>query len=340
MIEFNKKSYPDVTDEEMSRIYEKIKTPFKYGSVIKWENDLTDSPSVFKMGDDFYMYFISINKDMGKSGYETHLAKSKDLLHWEYQGCVLKRNELGNWDSKQCGGYAAFIDVYYDGNYELKKVNGSYYISYLGGPSDGYETRPLATGLAKTDDFRKIDSYERLKAPILHPYDEDARKEESETLFKSFLFEDVLGVTGYRYVDIYNAKEKHGPERIMLAVSNDGENWERYGETPVLDMNEIDPNARIAGDPQIICIDDIYVMIYFCFSKGKGAYDTFACSRDLVHWNLWKGEPLIKSTEPWENVYAHKPWFVRHNGVNYHFYCAVNTSGERFIAVATSEPIT
>jgi hypothetical protein len=28
---------------------------------------------------------------------------------------------------------------------------------------------------------------------------------------------------------------------------------------------------------------------------------------------------------------------VRHNGVNYHFYCAVNTEGERFIAVATSE---
>ena len=53
-------------------------------AVIKWENDFTDSPTVFKKDGVFYMYFIAISKDCNVSGYETHLAKSDDLINWEY----------------------------------------------------------------------------------------------------------------------------------------------------------------------------------------------------------------------------------------------------------------
>ena len=53
----------------------------------------------------------------------------------------------------------------------------------------------------------------------------------------------------------------------------------------------------------------------------------------------WLGEPLIKSEYAWENLYAHKPWVVVQDGVVYHFYCAVNNQGERFIALATSQSI-
>ena len=77
-------------------------------------------------------------------------------------------------------------------------------------------------------------------------------------------------------------------------------------------------------------------MFFFRCNAGEGAFDTFACSYDLQNWTLWDGEPLIAPEHPWENVHAHKPWFIRHNGVNYHFYCAVNDQGERFIAVAHS----
>ena len=80
-------------------------------------------------------------------------------------------------------------------------------------------------------------------------------------------------------------------ERIFLAVSKDGEHWERYGDRAVIDLVTDDPKGIICGDPQIIKIDD---------------------------------------------VHAHKTWFVRHQGKNYHFYCACNQKGERFIALATS----
>ena len=78
-------------------------------------------------------------------------------------------------------------------------------------------------------------------------------------------------------------------------------------------------------------------MLFFRCRDGEPAFNTFACSRDLVNWTHWNGEPLIKSEYEWENIHALKTWFVRSNEKNYHFYCAVNDKNERFIALATSE---
>lgn len=336
MIEFKPSNKQAVTDSEMKKIYEKIKTPRKLGAVMKLENDYTDSPTVFRKDGIFYMYFIAISKNCAVSGYETHLAKSSDLIHWEYAGPIFRRNEENHWDSKQCAGYAAFPDINFDGTCELQKIGSSYYISYLAGNSDGYEPDPLYMGLAKSNDPTDPNGFTRLSEPILRPDDEDSREEEKTTLYKSFLFEDPLGTTGHKYVNAYNAKGADYHERIMLAVSDDGEHWERYGNRAVIDVRKFDPQNLICGDPQIMLIDGIYVMFFFRYSEGKPAYNTFACSRDLMNWNIWDGEPLIKSEYEWEKYNAHKTWFVRYGGVNYHFYCAC-ADNERFIALAVSD---
>ena len=192
-------------------------------------------------------------------------------------------------------------------------------------------------GLAKSTDPTNQDGFTRFPEPILKPDDADSRELERQTLYKSFLFEDELNVTGYKYVNAYNGKAHDSTERIFLAVSNNGESWERYGDRPVIDLITGDPRGRICGDPQIILIDDIYVMLFFRYRDGEPAFNTFACSRDLVNGTHWNGEPLIESEYEWENVHAHKTWFVRSNEKNYHFYCAVNDKNERFIALATSE---
>ena len=74
MIEFRKHSLPKVTASEMEQIYERIKTPVKLGAAVKWDEYMTDSPTVFQKDGMFYMYFIAIAKDHSVSGYETHLA--------------------------------------------------------------------------------------------------------------------------------------------------------------------------------------------------------------------------------------------------------------------------
>ena len=129
----------------------------------------------------------------------------------------------------------------------------------------------------------------------------------------------------------YNGKSDC--ERTGMAVSKDMKTWLRYGKEPVID------NGRgISGDPQIVRVGDVWVMFYFgAFWKPK-AFDTFACSYDLVHWTKWTGPHLIEPSEPWDQDYAHKPWMVKHDGVVYHFYCAVGNQG-RVIALATSKDL-
>ncbi len=141
----------------------------------------------------------------------------------------------------------------------------------------------------------------------------------------------------------YNAKPLTGSEKIFAAVSDDLRKWRRIGEEPVLE-NPVPPGpARnvISGDPQVVRMGDEWVMFYFGAFWKPGAFDTFAASKDLLHWTKWTGEDLIRPSEPYDAVFAHKPWLIKHDGVVYHFYTAVSDTKDqhRAIAVATSKPV-
>ena len=117
-------------------------------------------------------------------------------------------------------------------------------------------------------------------------------------------------------------------------------NWERYGDRAVIVDDTEEQSININGDPQIFRIGDLYVMFYFIADKGcTNAYETFACSYDLEHFVKWEGEPLIKPTEEWDDLFAHKPCIAYKDGVLYHYYCACNNNNERFIALATSKKL-
>src|SRR5690606_38367420 len=122
-------------------------------------------------------------------------------------------------------------------------------------------------------------------------------------------------------------------ERIGMAVSDDMVNWKRYKTNPV-----VHHPAGITGDPYIQKIGDVYVMFYFgaFWQDRKGGFNRFACSYDLINWTDWTGPNLIESTEPFDARFAHKSYVVKHKGVVYHFYCAVNEKDQRGIAVAVS----
>ena len=339
MQEFLSINPKDIPNEEMHRIYAALRTPYKYGAVIKLEDAYADSPSVFRYHGRWYMYYASIARECASSGYTTHLAESDDLLHWRTIGTIFDRRSDGEWDSRQIAGYAALTNTDWEGDAELRSADGRYYISYLAGATDGYEPDPLYMGLAFSADPLDGSRFTRLSRPILSPEDPDSREYEKKTLYKSFIFADDRGVTGHRFVNAYNAKHIDDTERIFLAVSDYMRHWERYGDGPVLDDITGHPGARICGDPQILRVGDLYVLLYFRLDSGRPAYNTFAVSRDLVHWTKWTGEPLIQSEYDWEDCHAHKPWIVRADGVVYHYYCAVNSRDERFIAVAASKPL-
>jgi len=314
-----------VPEKTMEAIYEKIKTPYKYGLVVvpHDKSKKLDCPSIFHKGNSWYMSYIIYD---GR-GYETWLATSPDLLHWTTTGRILSFADTG-WDANQKAGYISLL-----------KFKGKYWMPYFGGTSTGYEAGTLSIGMAFTNKNPcEPHEWQRLNHPILSPKDTTVSWWDNHTMYKSWVYEDKKRITGHRFLLYYNANgdsldKKRGAERIGMAVSEDMVNWKRFGKNPVLDHL-----TGITGDPYIQKIGDIYVLFYFgAFWKGThAAFNRFACSYDLVHWTDWTGPDLIEPSEPYDEVFAHKSFVIKDKGIIYHFYCAVDKKGNRGIAVATS----
>ena len=316
-----------VPEKVMKEIYEQIKTPYKYGVVLKGQGgELVDCPNVFRHGGKWYMMYVS---NPGP-GYETWLAASDDLLQWKTLGRNFTFPKTG-WDAWQADTSIALYDHAWGGSHELQKYDGKYWVSYIGGALQGYEPDPLAIGMAWSIDPASTNEWKRIAGnPVLSREQADVRPFEKTTLYKSTIIWDKQETLGYPFVMYYNGKRGDQTERIGMAVSKDMTHWIRYGTEPV-----IDNGSGNSGDPQITRIGDVWVMIYYgAFWKPK-AFDTFACSYDLVTWTKWSGPHLTEPSVAWDDEFAHKPWVVFHKGVVYHFYCAVGNQG-RVIAVATS----
>jgi predicted GH43/DUF377 family glycosyl hydrolase len=148
---------------------------------------------------------------------------------------------------------------------------------YIGGALQGYETDPLAIGVAWSKTPTEAREWTSLaENPVLSRAQPDVREFEKVTLYKSQIIWDNARTLVHFFVMFYNGKCKTG-ERIGMAVSD-----------------------------------------------------------DLVHWTKWTGPHLVESSESCDKAYAHKPWVIKHDGVVYHFYCAVGDQG-RVIALATSK---
>jgi len=369
-----------VSESEMRKIYEEVRTPYKYGMVVAPQDNYhkIDCPTVFRVGKQWLMTYVVYNGKDGQDGrgYETWIAKSDDLLHWQTLGRILAYPADGTnaWDQNQRGGFPALIDYDWGGSYQLHPYKGRYYMTYIGGPGTGYEAvnAPLSIGIASTKgDVTTAHQWQTQDRPLLSYNDKDAQWWEQLTQYKSTVYEmkdERLKMRNgvpkelrkYRFIMFYNAGGKDGThpkgERIGIALSKDMKRWKRYKGNPVFSH---DSDGTITGDAQIVRMtlpspntrhpsprtsrnSPLYVMFYFSAynpDRKYVAYNTFAVSRDLVHWQDWTGPDLIVPSKPYDELFAHKSYVVKHDGVVYHFYCAVNNDQQRGIAVATSVPM-
>lgn len=328
----------------MQKIYEQVKTPYKYGLIVVPADNgkKLDCPTVFRKGATWYMTYVIFD---GR-GYETWLAQSADLLHWKTQGRLLSFSaDTTLWDAHQKAGYIALQDVQWGGSYQWQPYNKKYWMSYFGGREQGYEAGALSLGMAyTTNDPSTPHELERLPQPVLTSKDADVRWWENKKQFKSLVIWDKQKTTGYPFVMYYNAngdtaldnKKTRWYERIGMAVSNDMVHWKRFRAEPVMHHP-----MGITGDAVIQKTGKWWVMFYFgaFWEDRKGAFNRFAVSDDLVHWTDWTGDNLIESSAPFDERFAHKSFVVKHNGIVYHFYCAVNNKDQRGIAVATSKEL-
>lgn len=339
-----------VSQQRMAEVYKEAKTPYKYGLVVAPtdNNHKIDCPTVYREGDKWYMTYVVYDGRSGKDGrgYETWLAESDDLLRWHTLGRILSFADAG-WDRNQRGGFPGLIDMEWGGSYGIQRYKKRSWMTYIGGEGTGYEAvnAPLAVGLAWTEKSPALaGDWQTLPKPILSITDPDVQWWEGLTQYKSTVYWDKKRTLGAPFVMYYNAGGINPAtgvkgERIGIALSNDMKKWRRYAGNPVFTH---EAQGTITGDAQIQRMGDLYVMFYFSAfnpSRPYKAFNTFACSYDMVTWDDWEGSDLIFPSKDYDSMFAHKSYVVKHDGVVYHFYCAVNDAEQRGIAVATSRPM-
>ena len=347
-----------ISKNVMQKIYDEVKTPYKYGMVVAPKDNYhqIDCPMVYREGNRWFMTYVVYNGKDGTDGrgYETWLATSDDLLQWKTLGRLLCYADKG-WDMNQRAGYPALIDWTWNGSYEMAKYKGRHWMSYFGGEGTGYEAirKPLNMGMASTKgDITQAHPWETSPSPVLSINDKSAQWWEKLTHYKSTVYWDKSKTLGKPFVMFYNAgginpANQLKAERIGIALSSNMTSWRRL---PLRTAKRKTGNpvffheapGIITGDAQIVKFPHYYVMFYFSAynpERKYNAYNTFAVSRDLVNWQDWEGADLVYPSKPYDDMFAHKSYVLKHQGVVYHFYCAVNHAGQRGIAVATSVPM-
>jgi predicted GH43/DUF377 family glycosyl hydrolase len=315
-----------------------LDTPHKIGSLVLTASDRegefdrisVDCPFVFHRNGLFYMTYVAFDG----IGYQTGLASSEDLVHWQKRGCILRRDPASpvtrynialNWilranDLRSVG--------------ELSRVDGRYLGVYHAYPNSGYEQGAAVIGLCRSTDTVRWE----LQDPCL--WAEDGAPWERGGLYKPCLVK--AGATYYLF---YNAKnqEARWHEQTGVATSTDLKSWKRYEGNPILRNGPPgSPDSRFASDPCVLQNGRRWALYYFGLDDRGVARDLVATSSDLLH--PAKCSEIVIDVGPPGSIdssYAHKPSLVSYKGDLYHFYCAVsrvNGREVRGISVARSRP--
>src|SRR5437867_502387 len=161
-----------ISAQEMQGVFAEVQTPHKHGIVLRGEGGKkVDCPSVFRFDAKWYMLYVCMND----VGYETQLAESGDLVKWNPLGKVLSFRKEG-WDKWQADGAIALVDHDWGGSCQPQKFDGRYWMSYIGGALQGYETDPLSIGIAWTSAPNRAAEWTRApENPVLSPSQPDTR---------------------------------------------------------------------------------------------------------------------------------------------------------------------
>jgi predicted GH43/DUF377 family glycosyl hydrolase len=298
----------------------------------------TDVPTVYQLPNDpkFYMSFITFDGH----GYQSYVAESADLLHWDHYQLAMGFGPKDEFDHGGCV-IGAFLYESYDiqAPRVLKRRDGKFWTLYGAYPRQGgYELRPGSEGVACSDDGRHWQRAQN--QPILTVHDADCGAWERDCVYQPWLVEHQG-----RFFDFYNAASGH-VEQTGLAFSTDLLHWMRYPANPVVRNRPGGFDEKFCSDPKVFRDGDHWTMFYFGVGHG-GAHIMIAFSRDLVHWTAHP-EPLYKAggnPSGLDKQHAHKISLVYNpqNETFYLFYNAVpgkpGPTGGRGIGLITSKPL-
>jgi predicted GH43/DUF377 family glycosyl hydrolase len=316
-----------------------LRTPYKYmkrvleksGVPGSFDEKSVDCPFAFTANGRFHMTYVGYDG----TGYQTGLATSKDLVHWDRAGLILARDPSDLITRYNIALMCILRDDALGSSAPLKKVDGRYLGAWHAYPNAGYEAGPAVIGLAWSDDLQ----HWKRTDPILRP--EDGADWERGGLYKPYLVKS--DGTYYLFYNAKNNVERGWIEQTGVATSKDLKTWTRYAGNPILPVGAPDAwDSRFASDPAVVRYKKWWVMYYYGLASNGRARDLLALGEDPFHFT--KVPEIMIDVGPPGSIdedYAHKPSVISHRGDLYHFYCAVGgkwPSDVRGISVARSRP--
>ena len=306
---------------------DKIRTPHKLPDLVlapsykkgEFDSHTVDGPFVFEHEGRFLMTYVGWDG----IGYQTGLASSRDLTHWEKEGVLIGRGPKGSPTEYNVAMTWIVRNNELLKGCVLRKIDGKYLGTYHAYPEPGSEQGPASIGLCWSDDLVRWD----LEEPFLFCH--DGGEWERGGLYKSCLIENE----GTWFL-FYNAKNRlHGPwrEQMGAVVSTDLRTWRRLDENPLLRNG---PPASFddiyASEPCVYRVDGVWALFYFGLCSDGHARDSVAFSEDLIHWEK-SGEILLDIGKEGtiDSNHAHKPAMFHRNGRVYHYYCAEQLVSDR-----------
>jgi predicted GH43/DUF377 family glycosyl hydrolase len=319
-------------------------TPYKYGKRVlsaspesgAFDSKSVDDPFVFYHDNAFHMLYIGFDG----TGYQTGLARSANLVHWDRVACVARRDPNSKYTKYNVALSCIVREDELTSQGRLKKVHGRYLGAWNAYPNAGYEEGAAVIGLAWSDDLLHWE----LTEPILLP--QDGAPWEHGGLYRPNLIEhDNLF---YLY---YNAKTDALPkssgggwhEQSGVATSRDLKHWTRYSGNPILrNGDSASWDSRFASNPFVVRHKDTWGMYYFGYDLKSKARELLAIGPDPYHFTKVNQIILdVGSPGTVDETFAHKPSVIFHDNALYHFYCAVSGKWPneiRGVSVARSKP--
>jgi predicted GH43/DUF377 family glycosyl hydrolase len=180
-----------------------------------------EDPRLVQFGGTYYLTYTGYNK----KDAQLCLATSKDLVHWKKKGVIIPANK-GNWNVKWTKSGAIVP----------QKINGKYWMYFLGTSADGKDQ----AGLASSRDL--LQWTEETKTPVLpvRPGRFDSRVAEPGPaplvtsggiiLIYSGADDNLVYRTGFAFFDLKNpSKLIWRSDEPIFAPEKD---WEKVGQVP------------------------------------------------------------------------------------------------------------
>lgn len=243
---------------------------------IGWESEDVLNPSVVYYGGMFFNYYSGWDGNVWRTG----LAVSSDGKVWEKTGEYLLDIREDYWDN-----------TYIAANGSALSYADEIYYYYQGTDARSGHTQ---IGLAISSDGYSFEK--RSDDPVLIIGESEAW--DSHAVADPY----VINYDGKLYM-YYLGMDCHSVQRLGVAMSDDGINWVKYKNNPIMDLGihgAFDENGL--GEPSVIYKAPYFYMLY----TGRNAYEQrnigFAISKDGINWKKMNIQGIINLNEnDWDN---------------------------------------